>query len=82
MIKTTETYEVRIHSDVYTFDVRSLLKVGDRFEITHIDGYIAKEQISKVKYDGYMGYYYICESACCYSSVDLEREESKAKIIN
>lgn len=81
-MKTTETYEVKIHSEAYTFDVRSLLKVGDKFEITHIDGYIAKEQISSVKYDGYMGYYYTCESACCYHSTDLENVKWNAKNIN
>jgi hypothetical protein len=80
-MKTTETYEVRIHSGATTFDVRSLLKVGDKFEITHVDGFIAKEQICKVKYDGYMGFYYVCESAACYSSSDLENKKYNAKII-
>jgi hypothetical protein len=81
-MKTTENYEVKIHSEAYTFDTRSLLKVGDKFEITHIDGYVAKEEICKVKYDGYLGFYYTCESAACYHSNDLENEKYKAKKIN
>ena len=81
-MKTTEKYEVRIHSEATTFDVKSLLKVGDKFEITHVDGYVAKEQICEVKYDGYIGFYYVCESACCYHSNDLENLKYNAKKIN
>lgn len=77
-MKTTKTIDIKIHSEAWTFDVESLLKPGDKFQITHVDGYIAKEQISSVKYDGYMGYYYVCESAACYHSRDLENVENKA----
>ena len=81
-MKTKEILTVKVNSECETWDVRSLLKVGDKFEITHIDGYVAKEQIAEVKYDGYMNFTYVCESACIYYSSDLENPKWKAKLIN
>lgn len=53
-------------------EIESNVKVGDKFEITHCDGFVAKEQVWKVKrsFGGY-GFLYVCESACVYSDTDL-----------
>lgn len=44
--------------------------VGESFEITHSDGYVAKEVVFKVINDGFRNYY-VCDSAAVYSDDDI-----------
>lgn len=45
---------------------------GDQFEITHIDGYQAKERVSYIKYIAEGDYWlYICDSCAVYSDRDF-----------
>jgi hypothetical protein len=41
-------------------------EVGQPFQITHSDGYVANEVVAKIVNDGFRNYY-VCESAAVYS---------------
>ncbi|MEP2668876.1 MAG: hypothetical protein ABJH04_07770 [Cyclobacteriaceae bacterium] len=46
------------------------LEQGQTFSITHSDGFVANEKVSKILNDGFNNYY-VCESAATYSDFDL-----------
>jgi hypothetical protein len=50
------------------------LKIGDKFKITHCDGYVANETVSKVDY-WQNKYWYVCDSCACYNDEDLRNSD-------
>jgi len=54
------------------FSHKSVLNVGDTFKITHSDGYVAKETVSKITYSPEGQFYYTCESCATYNESDLK----------
>jgi len=53
------------------FSHKSILKVGDKFTITHIDGYVANETVAEITYSPEGQFYYTCESCATYNETDL-----------